>query len=277
MNWKIIFSIAKKDITEARQNKSVWLPILIVPIFFILLIPLGMIIGLIVAGPDAVNFLNDPDLATFLEKMPPVMSQVLQGLDPVQDMLVLVLGYIFAPFFLIMPLMYSTVIASESFAGEKERKTVEALLYTPVSDTELFLGKVMASFLPAVAITWGCFLAYTVVLNTAGWPLMHSVWFPLTNWYPLILWVSPALSLLGIAVAVLISAKVQTFMGAYQSSASLVVLVLGLLVGQITGVLYLSAVVGLILGLLIWIAGILLMVVAIRTFNREKLLLSSAA
>jgi ABC-type Na+ efflux pump permease subunit len=277
MNWKIIFTIAKKDITEARQNKSVWLPILIVPIFFILIIPLGMIIGLIVGGPAAVNFFSDPDLVTFLDKMPPVMSQVLQGLDSVQSILILVLGYMFAPFFLIMPLMYSTVIASESFAGEKERKTVEALLYTPVSDTELFIGKVMASFLPAVGITWACFLGYIIVLNAAGWPLMHQLWFPLVNWYPLILWVSPAISLLGIAVTVLISAKVNTFMGAYQSSASLVVLVLALLVGQITGVLYLSALVGLLLGLLIWAAGIVLMVVAIRTFNREKLLVSSVS
>jgi hypothetical protein len=103
------------------------------------------------------------------------------------------------------------------------------------------------------------------------------MWFPLVNWYPLILLVSPAISLLGIAVTVLISSKVNTFMGAYQSSASLVVLVLALLVGQITGVLYLSALVGLLLGVVIWIAGIVLMVYAIRSFNREKLLVSSVS
>ena len=34
------------------------------------------------------------------------------------------LGYLFAPMFLIMPLMLSSIIAAESFAGERERKTL---------------------------------------------------------------------------------------------------------------------------------------------------------
>jgi ABC-type Na+ efflux pump permease subunit len=277
MNWKTIFTIAKKDIQEARQNKSVWMPILIVPLFFVLLIPVGTIIGMSQAGPKATEMLSDSDMAKFLMNMPPAMTQSIQGLTPVQSGLVVILGYFFAPFFLIMPLMYSTVIASESFAGERERKTIEAILYTPVSDTELFLGKVLAGFIPAVTISWASFVAYTIVLNAAGFPIMGRLWFPLTNWYPLIFWVSPALSLLGIAVTVLISAKVQTFMGAYQTSASLVVLVLALLVGQITGVLYLSVLVGLLLGVVIWVTAIIMMIYAIRTFNREKLLISTVS
>ncbi len=117
----------------------------------------------------------------------------------------MMLGYFFAPFFLIMPLMYATVIAAESFAGERERKTIEALLYTPATDLELFLGKTLAAFIPAVVITVGSFLAYSVVLNAVSWPLMQRIWFPLVNWYPLIFWVAPAIALLGITATVLIS------------------------------------------------------------------------
>ncbi len=73
--------------------------------------------------------------------MPESMSRVLQGLDAAQIMIVTVLGYMFAPMFLIVPLMFSTTIAAESFAGEKERKTLEALLYQPISDKELFSGR----------------------------------------------------------------------------------------------------------------------------------------
>lgn len=274
MNWEIIFTIAKKDFLEARQNKAVWQPIFIVPLMFIILLPVAMILAVTFLSSDVFGIASDPDIVKFVAQMPPAMTTALQGLDPKQSMIVVMLGFFFAPFFLILPLMFSTVIASESFAGERERKTVEALLYTPVTDTELFVGKVLAAFLPAVAITWASFLAYIVVVNGAGFHVMGRVWFPLTNWYPLVLWVSPALSLLGISATVLISAKMQTFMGAYQTSSSLVVLVLALLVGQITGVLYLSAVVGLVLGLVIWLAGVILMVYAIRTFSREKLLVS---
>ncbi len=275
MNWKKILTIANKDLYEARQNRSVWLPIMIVPLIFILVLPLVMII--LASNPQTMQSLtNDPDTANMLAMLPPFMTQVTQGLNLPQIPVVLFLGYFFAPFFLILPIMFSTVIASESFAGERERKTIEALLYTPTTDTELFLGKVLASFIPAVLITWVSFIGYIIVLDGAAYPLMGRLWFPLTNWYPLIFWVSPALSLLGISATVLISSKLQTFMGAYQTSASLVVLVIALLVGQITGVLYLSAVVSLLLGLGIWIVDVGLSWLAIRTFNRTKLLASEA-
>jgi ABC-type Na+ efflux pump permease subunit len=39
--------------------------------------------------------------------------------------------------------MVSSVLAADSFAGEKERKTLEALLYTPTTDRELFTAKLL--------------------------------------------------------------------------------------------------------------------------------------
>jgi len=275
MNWRTIKTIAGKDIKEATQNKSVWLPILIVPLIFVVLLPVGMTLAIGSTAATEANPLNDPDFAMFMERMPQFLSNLIDGLDPAQSGIVLLLGYLFAPFFLIMPLMFSTVIASESFAGERERKTIEALLYTPATDTELFLGKVLAALAPALVITWGGFLVYSVVVNVAAYPVMDRIWFPLPSWYPLILWVSPAISLLGIAVTVLISGKVQTFMGAYQSSGSLVVLVLALLAGQATGVLYLSVPVVLVIGLVLFLVDAVLMYYAIRTFNRDRLLASA--
>jgi hypothetical protein len=275
MNWKKIFTIANKDLYEARQNKSVWLPIMIVPLIFILVLPAVIII--LSTTPDVTNNLaSDPDTAKMLTLLPAFMTQATQGLSIAQTTVVMFLGYFFAPFFLILPIMFSTVIASESFAGERERKTIEALLYTPTTDTELFLGKVLASFIPAVLITWASFIGYIIVLNGAGYPLMGRLWFPLSNWYPLIFWVSPALSLLGISATVLISSKLQTFMGAYQTSASLVVLVIALLVGQITGVLYLNVLVSLLLGVVLWLVAAGLAWLAIRTFNRAKILASES-
>ena len=277
MNWKSILTIARKDLKEATQNKSVWLPMLVIPIMFVILLPVVLILVVGSSGSASQSMLSDPDMAAFFARMPEVMKESLAGLNAIQSGIVMMLGYFFAPFFLIMPLMYSTVIAAESFAGERERKTVEALLYTPVKDAELFIGKVLASFIPAVLITLGSFLGYIIVLNTLGFRIMGRVWFPLPNWYALILWVSPAISLLGTAFTVLISTKVQTFMGAYQSSASLVVLVLGLLAGQATGVLYLSPLVSLLLGAGIWLVDVILVYFAVKSFNRAKLIASAGA
>lgn len=271
MNTRIIKAIAIKDLLEVRQNRAAWMPMIIVPVLFVIIMPLAMILIPAQLGPDA---LNDSDLDTFLQNMPAAMQQHLAGLDEMQTTVVLMLGYIFAPMFLMFPLMFSTIIAAESFAGERERKTMESLLYTPATDRELFIGKVMAGLIPALIISIGSFLLYTIVLNTAGWSLFERIWFPLPTWYPLIFWITPALALIGVSFTVLISSKTQTFMGAYQSSASLVLIILALLFGQISGVVYLSVGVGLVIGLVCWIAALALTHIAIKSFNRSKLLVS---
>lgn len=272
MKWANIITIAKKDLLEVRQNKSAWMPMIIIPVIFVLLLPLGVLLLPRAVGEPIPAMLNDPDLQTFFANMPAGMRAQLAGLDEAQSMVLLMLGYMFAPFFLMLPLMFSTIIGAESFAGERERKTLEALLYSAASDAELFLGKVAAAITPAIAISWFSFVGYTLVLNIAGYPIFGRIWFPLDAWWPLIFWVTPALAVFGIAITVLISKKEQTFMGAYQASASTVVLVLGLLVGQIFGVVYLNTLTGLLIGLVLWLVDAVLMTLAVRTFNRTALL-----
>ena len=87
-------------------------------------------------------------LKPLLEYLPKHVQEELKEMNEMQILVYVMLKYFFAPFFLIIPLMVSNVIASDSFAGEKERKTIEALLATPLSDSELFLGKILASFIP---------------------------------------------------------------------------------------------------------------------------------
>src|SRR4030042_6106143 len=82
--------------------------------------------------------------------------------------------YFFAALFLTMPVMASSVIASDSFAGEKERKTIEALLATPISDGELFLGKVLVSFIPAMIVTIASFISYSIVVDVSTFALFNG-------------------------------------------------------------------------------------------------------
>ena len=74
------------------------------------------------------------------------------------------------PFFLLIPVMASSVIAFDSFPGEKERITIEALLATPLTDEELLFGKMLASFVPAMAVTILFIIAYTVVVDRCPYP-----------------------------------------------------------------------------------------------------------
>jgi hypothetical protein len=61
-------------------------------------------------------------------------------------------------------------------------------------------------------------------------------------------------------------------MEAYQSSASLVILVLGLVIGQATGVLYLSVPTGMLVGLIVWIVDLVLVRYCLRSFKRSQLI-----
>jgi ABC-type Na+ efflux pump permease subunit len=203
--------------------------------------------------------------------MPASLQTEVAGLTEAQTLVVLILVYFFAPLYLILPLMVASVIAADSFAGEKERKTLEALLYTPTTDAELLLGKLLSAWVPALAVAWGCFAVYTIVANIAAWPTMGRIFFPNAMWIALALWVAPAVAGLGLGVTVLISARAQSFQEAYQMGAVVVLPILLLVVGQATGVIYFSIWPVLLLGLVFWLIDAALLWLGRRTFRRSEL------
>ncbi|MBI5932789.1 MAG: ABC transporter permease subunit [Chloroflexi bacterium] len=271
MNWRSIWAIAQKDLKEVRQNKAAWGPAIIVPLIFAILMPiLFTVLPQVIPVEDVERELGDMDV--MLEAMPPALLALFDGLGLEQMFVLYMAGFMLAPLFLIMPLMFSTVVGSDSFVGERERKTMEALLYAPISDLELFLGKVLAAVIPAIGLSWITYLVYIIVVNVASYPLFGRIWFPLAPWWPMMFWLTPALAVLGISATVLISSRVKTFMEAYQMSASLVVLVLALVVGQVTGVLFLGVGTVLLIGSLVWLVDALLIYLSVSRFNRTSLI-----
>ena len=75
----------------------------------------------------------------------------------VDRLLYVLLNYTFLPFFLIVPVLVSTFIAANAVVGEKERGTLETLLYTPVTNRELVTAKLAGAFVPAALVTFGSF------------------------------------------------------------------------------------------------------------------------
>lgn len=271
MNWHSVWAIARKDIREVLQNKMVWAPALVVPLIFAIVFPIIMIVlPQSIPVEDVQRELGDMD--SLLKNMPAALKALFDGKSLEQMFVIYMMGFTFAPLFLIMPLMFSSVIGSDSFAGERERKTMEALLYAPTSDLELFMGKVLAALIPAILLSWLAFLVNIIVVNIASYPLFGEIWFPLVTWWPLIFWLTPALAVLGISATVLISSRVKTFMEAYQASASLVLFVLVLVIGQVSGVLFLGVAIEMIIGLFIWIVDAVLIYLSVKNFSRSSLI-----
>jgi ABC-type Na+ efflux pump permease subunit len=271
MNWRSIWAIARKDLLEVRQNKAAWIPAIVLPVIFAIVFPL-----LFTALPQfmPVDDIEKElgDMQTLLKNLPPSVQLMFNGLKLEQMFTIYFTAFLLAPLFLIMPLMFSSIVGADSFVGERERKTMEALLYSPATDVELFLGKVLASVIPAIGLSWLTYLIYIIVVNAGSFNQFGRIWFPLPTWWPMMFWMTPAFALLGVTATVMISARVKTFMEAYQLTGSLVVVVLALVIGQATGVLYLGVGMVLLLGTLIWIVDAVLIYFNLRVFNRSSLI-----
>ncbi len=149
MNTRAIFAIIRKDLKVVSQNKGVVLPIIIVPLVMFAILP-----WVLTRAPALVNIagVSSGNVDGLIARMPAGLQGALSGLNINQQITVFFLVYMMAPFFLIIPLMVASTIAADSFAGEKERKTMEALLYTPTTDRELFIAKLLSGWLAAIAV-----------------------------------------------------------------------------------------------------------------------------
>jgi ABC-2 type transport system permease protein len=266
-----VLLVFKKDFQEISRNKEVILPMLLLPLIISLLIPA---IGV---NPESVNIPGGQDamMANLLANLPEEVQTQLMSYTPTGQVKYVMLVYIFAPFFLIIPVMSSSVIAADSFAGEKERNTLEALLATPITDSELLLGKILVSFIPGMGVTILGFILYVLTVNVLTADIFGGYIMPTVPWLVMIFVLSPAIALLGVGITVIISSRVKGFREAQQLSAVLVLPVLGLLFGQGAGYLMLGSNVMIILTLVIGIIDVVVFRVGLRLFQRENILSKS--
>jgi len=77
-----------------------------------------------------------------------------------------VIGDRLIPFLLMVvgffPISVSLVIALESFVGEKERHSIEPLLSSPLTDGQLYMGKLLAAMVPPLVGSYLGILIYLV-------------------------------------------------------------------------------------------------------------------
>ena len=271
MNWRSIWAIARKDLKEVRQNKAAWIPALVLPVILAIVLPaIFLVLPRFIPADDIEKQMDD--ISVLLKNLPPAAQLIFNGLKLEQMFTVYMVAFMLTPMFLIMPLMFSSVVGADSFVGERERKTMEALLYSPTTDVELFLGKVLAAVIPAISLSWLTYLIYIIVVNVGSYDLFGRIWFQLAPWWPMMFWLTPAFALLGISATVMISSRVKTFMEAYQLTGSLVVIVLALIVGQATGVLFLGVGMVFLIGTLLWIVDAILIYFNLRIFKRSSLI-----
>lgn len=75
------------------------------------------------------------------------------------------------------PISISLVVALDSFVGEKERRSIEPLLATPLTNLELYVGKVVASTLPPLLASYAGMSVYlaSLIISTGRWDIIDPI------------------------------------------------------------------------------------------------------
>ena len=266
MNLRAVFAIVRKDLKVVRQNKGVFMPIMIGSLVVFAILPWGVSLFPLLEGAIG------NDIQLLVDLMSTELQQEFAAYGQYQAFFVYILVYMMAPIFLLLPLMLSTVIAADSFAGEKERKTMEALLYTPTTDRELFVAKLLSGWLAAISVAFAGFALYTVSVNAVGWSQMGHLFFPNSMWLVLVFWVVPAMPGLGLGAMVLVSARAQGFQDANQLGMIVILPVMVLGGALLSGAMSFSFVVMFLIGFVVWLLDGLLIWLGSRSFRRGRLL-----
>lgn len=184
----------------------------------------------------------------------------------------LLLKAVSIPLFWVLPVTLTSAVAADSFVGEKERDTLEPLLATPISDRQLFFGKLLTAVIPAVLGTWLGMLEFTLLVAVASSPFFPPFLLSDPDWAFSTLVMVPLMGVLSAGIAALISSRVASFRSAYQLNGLLVLPIILVLLPQ-TVVLFLITPYALYyIAAAILVADLAVIGAALGTFDRERLL-----
>ena len=259
MKFVNVYQITWKDIKEVFSSILIFGPMFGIPLAFAVILPVLSVYIAVHEAPAIASAINIPNISSALPAFKSIAFMDYFSIN------------ILGPITMTMPIITSAVIAADSFAGEKERKTAESLLSTPMSKTELLFGKILASFLPAVIMSIIAFVIYGSIVNYLAFQQFHLFILPTLPWL-LMLAAVPFLALAPISIVVLISSHVKGIKEAQQLTSLLVLPLLVLPFASLLGLASLSASFMLYLILLMAVSDILLFYISVAVFSRESLI-----
>jgi ABC-2 type transport system permease protein len=254
-----------KDLADLRQNPAVFLPALLTA-FLSILMPFFVAIVVPYVAGERLSDSSDFEIALEVYRDQPAT----RDLDPEGA----IQAWIFQQFLVLLilaPVAGSMSVAAYSVIGEKQARTLEPILATPITTFELLAAKVLASLVPALLLTAGCFVLYVAGIAVVARPGVFQAL--LTGRSLAVMFVlGPLAALAALQLAVCVSSRVNDPRSAQQLGALVILPVAALLVAQISGAVLLTL--PLIVLIAVALAGINLglMLVAIALFDRESIL-----
>ena len=174
--------------------------------------------------------------------------------------------------FMLLPLAIPVAIAAYSIVGEKTTRSLEPLLATPITTEQLMVGKGLAAVIPAILATWVGFAIFAAASPLVGASAVVTASIVSPTWLVAILVVGPLMSVMAVNAAIIVSSRTTDPRVAEQVSMVVIVPLLGLLFGQIAGILVINVQVMLLTALVIGVLDAGLIYAGARLFQREAIL-----
>lgn len=236
VGWSLVWVITRREIRDTFRDWRLVVPITLLTLVFPVI--LNFVAGF------ALNFVRQYNAVVIGEQAIPFM--------------LLVVGF--------FPISFSLVIALETFVGEKERKSLEPLLATPLSNTQLYLGKMMSALIPPVLASY---LGIAVYLTSL---FININYRPSLVLVLQIVLLTTAEALVMVSGAVIVSSQ-TTSVRAANLLASFIILPMAFLVQGEALIMFWSRYDMLWFVLMaLLVTDVMLIRMGIRIFNREELL-----
>jgi ABC-2 type transport system permease protein len=258
-----VAALLVKELAELMRNRAAIVPVLFLALVTVLPFLITILVPLVAGEPLA----SDAEFARAARQVGLPHTVPLSDEGAVQT-------FIFQQFMLLqllIPVTGAMAFAGYSLIGEKQARTLEPLLATPITTTELLVAKGLGALLPSLAIMLVALGVYVLGMATLG---AQGVVSAVINAHTLLLVLGfgPVAALVALQVAVLVSSRVNDPRTAQQFGALLILPITGIFVMQFSGVIRLTTlVVAVMVGALLLVWG-LLVVLGVSMFEREAIL-----
>ncbi len=240
-------------------------------VLFVILLPLlivgqGILIVWAVPRFAGAGILESPLFMAALEKLESAVPVV--GDLAVDRQLQVFLLQQFNFYLLLIPTMIAMSFATFSIVEEKQSRSLEPLLATPVRTGELLLGKALSGAIPALLITWICAGIFFLAAIGLGWGKLLVLVVNAT-WFTTLFLLTPAVAMLSFLLGIVGSSRAGDPKSAQNIAVVIVLPVLGLVGMQVAGVVWFTPLLTVLLALGICLVDLFMLRVAVRLFQRE--------
>jgi ABC-2 type transport system permease protein len=256
--------LAKKEIKEIiLRSKYILSTIIIIPIVIGAVLPLVLSLVFITVP--------EPGPGEFIFPIPPLLPGW-DLLTSFQQYFVFFINLYAGLMNLIIPLMLPVYIAADSFAGEKERKTLEPILASPMSDFEILLGKTFTSLIPSLIASIVSILLSVIIINFISISYIGLLIYPVLPIIILYVLAVPIMTIITIFAMILVSSKVQRVREATQLGGVVLIPIIILFFTQIFGLVPFDIISSLFFVAILMLIAIILIFIGTKLFNRQKLI-----